>query len=64
MGIGINGFGNLQENIVKSLGDRPAEAKDRKKEFGNYRDTFEHDPQCGKKRKLRTGAFGQGKKAS
>lgn len=42
MGIGINGFGNLQDNIIKSFGDRSAEAKDRKKEFGNYKDTFEH----------------------
>lgn len=41
MGIGINGFGNLQENIVKSFSDR-TEIKNKKKEFDNYKDTFEH----------------------
>lgn len=42
MGIGINGFGNLQDNIIKKFTDRSAEAKNGKKEFGDYKDTFEH----------------------
>ncbi|MBR5377313.1 MAG: hypothetical protein IK139_08535 [Lachnospiraceae bacterium] len=42
MGIGINGLGNLQDGIVRSFADRPADTKDKKKEFGNYKDTFEH----------------------
>ncbi len=42
MGIGINGFGNLQDNIIKSFSDRSAGTKNVKNEFGNYKDTFEH----------------------
>ncbi len=37
MGIGINGFGNLQDNIIKSFSDRSAGTKNVKNEFGNYR---------------------------
>ncbi|MBQ7463587.1 MAG: hypothetical protein IJS86_01875 [Lachnospiraceae bacterium] len=42
MGIGINGFVNLQDSIIKNFSDRSAGTKNTKKEFGNYKDTFEH----------------------
>ena len=42
MGIGINGFGNLQDNLIKNYTDRSADVKNRKKDFGDYKDTFEH----------------------
>jgi len=42
MSIGINGFGGLQDKMLKNFVDKPADQSKEKKDFGNYRDTFEH----------------------
>ncbi len=42
MGIGIGGLGSLQDNMIKQIMDKPVDTGKEKKEFGNYKDTFEH----------------------
>ncbi len=42
MSIGINGFGGLQDKMLKNFVEKPADQSREKKDFGNFKDTFEH----------------------